>query len=169
MCCDTPFLFSGLFLMAALLSDIKWRRIPNWITVPMLLGGIWYHVFHVGTVQGLYFAMEGFIVGFCLLLLPFLLGGMGGGDVKLFAALGSWFGAQDIFQLFIYSALFGGCISIGIMLYRREWAGVQSVWGDLRCMIYKGLMPEGKSGRITFSYSIPTTMGFFLFGLVGRG
>jgi len=51
-------------------------------------GGTW-----VGALDGLLFALAGFALGFALFFAMWIIGVCGGGDVKLFAALGSWVGA----------------------------------------------------------------------------
>jgi prepilin peptidase CpaA len=91
------------FLMAATLitaiaafTDYRTGHIPNWVTLPALCAGIvghlaygWYHFgFTEGVVEG------GTAIGGAALcsLAPGLMywkGGMGGGDLKLFAALGA--------------------------------------------------------------------------------
>jgi prepilin peptidase CpaA len=47
----------------------------------------------VGMLDGLLFALAGFLAGFTLFFVLWILGAGGGGDVKLFAALGAWVGA----------------------------------------------------------------------------
>ena len=47
-----------------------------------------------------------------------LLGGMGAGDVKLMAAVGSILGPTDVFTAFLYSALIGGLYAL-VVLYRH--------------------------------------------------
>jgi Flp pilus assembly protein protease CpaA len=46
----------------------------------------------LGAVDGLLFALAGFALGFALFFAMWILGICGGGDVKLFAALGAWVG-----------------------------------------------------------------------------
>src|SRR5438270_8400 len=45
-----------------------------------------------GALDGLLFALAGFGLGFALFFVLWVLGACGGGDVKLFAALGAWVG-----------------------------------------------------------------------------
>jgi prepilin peptidase CpaA len=92
-----------VFLMAATLvaaiaafTDYRTGHIPNWITFPALLGGIFGHWIYGWVVLGFNDgAIEGLtaIAGAALCsLAPGLMywkGGMGGGDLKLFAALGA--------------------------------------------------------------------------------
>jgi prepilin peptidase CpaA len=59
-------------------------------------------------------------LGFILLLGPYLLGGMGAGDVKASAALGAWLGLRHAFYLFVYMGLSGGLIILVVLLWQRR-------------------------------------------------
>ena len=79
---------AGIIATVALFTDTRRGRIPNWLTFPALGLGVALHSF-VGGGDGLLFAAEGAALGLGLFLVPFLIGGMGAGDVKLLAALGA--------------------------------------------------------------------------------
>src|SRR4051812_48412648 len=100
------FAWSFLSVLLALLSvaayqDVKRMVIPKWVTLPMLaLGfvmnvvrGAWVEGSGGGAGEGFLFALAGFGTGLGLFLSMWMLGTCGGGDVKLFAALGAWAGA----------------------------------------------------------------------------
>ena len=71
--------------------DLKTRRIPNYLTLVGALGGLGFQLGYHG-LPGLLDGLAGLGLGFILLLGPYLLGGMGAGDVKASAALGAWLG-----------------------------------------------------------------------------
>lgn len=108
-----------LFLTAALFTDIKSMKIPNWITVSCLLMGLFAQGLIKGWV-GLLMAGGGAATGFLVLLLMYLLGAVGAGDVKLFAGIGAWTGMLFTLQVVMYSVLFGALIGWIIVLKRRE-------------------------------------------------
>lgn len=91
--------------LAAIVTDLRSRKIPNWLTVTGLVMAV---AFHVGTAgfEGLKFSLGGFAVGFGVLFVLFLIGGGGGGDVKLMGAIGAWMGATSTFAIFLLSTLF---------------------------------------------------------------
>ena len=54
------------------------------------------------------------------MLLPYVFGAMGGGDVKLFAALGTFLGPWPTVQAFLYTLLAGGVLAVVVALQRRR-------------------------------------------------
>ena len=58
--------------------------------------------------------------GIALLVLPYIMGGMGAGDVKLMGAVGSFLGAKATLGAFLFIALAGGVYSLAIILIRRD-------------------------------------------------
>jgi len=111
------FVILALALAAASLTDVAHRKIPNVITYPLALFGLIYNIVMAG-MSGLLFSLSGILVGGGILLLFYALGGMGAGDVKLMAAVGSILGPLGVFQAFLYSALVGGLYAL-VVLYRH--------------------------------------------------
>ena len=91
----SPFLLS--VVMAA--GDWRSRRIPNYLTFGGALAGVAFQTAVFGW-PGLAQALLGLFLGLGLLLLPYVLGGMGAGDVKALAALGAWLGPMGVFSVF---------------------------------------------------------------------
>ncbi|MEX2176481.1 MAG: A24 family peptidase [Pirellulaceae bacterium] len=89
----------ALFTATAAVIDYRTRKIPNWLNVAACLLGLAYNGFAPGGI-GLGLALLGLAIGFALLLLPWMLGGGGAGDVKLLAALGAWLGPLMILVAF---------------------------------------------------------------------
>jgi len=95
----------GMLLWAAV-EDYRVRRIRNWLTVSMILSGFLQTFFHGSQLSPGQSAL-GFVVGFALPLVLFLLGAIGGGDVKLLAGVGAWLGAVMVFKAFCGEAIIG--------------------------------------------------------------
>ena len=68
--------------------DVRYRRIPNWATLPGVALGLGLNGLFLGW-QGMKESGLGLLVGFGALVVLFVLGWMGGGDVKLMAAVGA--------------------------------------------------------------------------------
>jgi len=98
-------------------GDIKSRRIPNYLTLGAALAGLAYQwVCHgpAGLVDG----FLGITLGFGLLILPYIWGGMGAGDVKALAGLGAWLGPRLTLFFFCYMGIAGGLLALGVLGWR---------------------------------------------------
>jgi len=122
---------------AAWIAVIDWRhfRIPNALTLPFAIAGLAINVYSFG-LPGIATSLGGLAVGFLLLLIPYLMGGFGGGDVKLLAAIGSWVGAGPIIQIFLVSAVMLGVVSAIMILSNRDvrhraWLNLQLAAGNV--------------------------------------
>jgi len=104
-----------LLLGAAL--DLQIRRIPNVLTLGAAVAG-----FLVNLVayhgSGAVTSLEGWLLGVALLLIPFAAHAIGGGDVKLLAAVGAWLGPHEALLTFVYAAVVGGVIALAVLIQR---------------------------------------------------
>jgi prepilin peptidase CpaA len=114
-----PLPYLGIALLIATVSDIRFHRIPNWLTYPTMAVATVYHAGMRG-FEGFLFSMEGIIVGIAVLIVPFLMGGMGAGDAKLMGAVGGWLGPKDVFVAFLFSAIVGGIYALGLLILRGD-------------------------------------------------
>jgi prepilin peptidase CpaA len=101
----------------ACVTDLRSRRIPNVLTFGGALAALAYHGVTAG-FDGLLAAAAGWLAGVLIFLLPFALGGMGGGDVKLVAALGAWLGPSMTVWLALYTGVAGGVAALVVALFR---------------------------------------------------
>lgn len=98
-----------IYTSAAAVSDLRSRRIPNWMTLPVLLLGFVYQATFHGW-PGILDGLQGVGVGAGPLLLMWLIGSGGGGDVKLMGALSAWLGLRLTVMVLICSIF---CVLIG--------------------------------------------------------
>jgi prepilin peptidase CpaA len=101
--------------VVACVTDVRLRKVPNWLTGAAVAAGLLAHSFAPGG-QGLAGAALGVVVGLAVFFPFFALGGMGGGDVKLMAALGAWVGASTIVWTALYGAVAGGVLGLAVGL-----------------------------------------------------
>lgn len=113
---------SGLFLAVFLALwagalDWRYRRIPNWLTVPGLLAGI-----AVNTIAGRWPGAKTSLLGAglgLLLLLPFVvIKALGAGDWKLIGAIGACLGSARLVEVLIGSVLVAGVMAVGMIIYK---------------------------------------------------
>jgi prepilin peptidase CpaA len=121
------FLATGVATTAiAAWTDVRTGHIPNWLTIATV-GCVtvahaivtWLSNRSVGpTIAALLSALGGAIACGAVPLVLYRRGAMGGGDVKLFAAIGAAWYALLGMRAELYSFAFGGFYALGLMLYR---------------------------------------------------
>jgi prepilin peptidase CpaA len=107
-------------VLGAAVYDLRYRRIPNWLTLlgavlGLLLNtfpGLLYQHFLRADWSGLWFSLKGLGLAFGIYLFLYALRAMGAGDVKLMAAVGAIAGPQNWFGIFIVTALVGGAMAL---------------------------------------------------------
>jgi len=111
----------GALMIVAATWDLRWRRIPNWLTAAGLAAGLALQA-AIGGSAGLLSAIKG--VGLALLVyIPlYALRGVGGGDLKLMAATGAIAGPENWLRIFVTTALLGGVCAI-MLAWRRRVLG----------------------------------------------
>jgi len=151
---DAKNLVYGLFgvlaiaLLHAAYTDIKRREIENWLTAGIALTApifwwasgleIWPDMaFQLALGLGVFAIFTGF----------FALGAMGGGDVKLIAALALWFSWQQVLMLALIMSIAGGVLTLAMAIHHRmrkrtgqpeipygiaiTIAGLWTIWGSI--------------------------------------
>jgi prepilin peptidase CpaA len=98
-------------LLVAAVYDVRFRRIPNWISVTGVAVGLALNTFLFG-LPGIWLSLRGLGLGFGVYFLLYLIRAMGAGDVKLMAAVGAMVGWQDWFGIFLITALLGGLMAL---------------------------------------------------------
>jgi prepilin peptidase CpaA len=99
-----------IVLAVATVTDLRSRRIPNWLVLPFLLAGLVFGAFH--GAHGLMHSLAGLGVGAVPFGILSLMGGMGMGDVKLCAAIGAWIGPSQMLTALVMTGIAGGAIAI---------------------------------------------------------
>ncbi|HKV35796.1 MAG TPA: A24 family peptidase [Pyrinomonadaceae bacterium] len=165
----TALIFIPLVLSISYM-DVRYRRIPNKQVLTILLCGIALNTFF-GAWPGFLGSLLGMVIAFALMLMLHILGTMGAGDVKLFAAIGAVLGSSLVLQTFVIVALTGGLLAILKMVYMRRAATTMlSV-----VQFFVGFLPGQTVPRFTvpadrnytLPYAVPICLGsvvsFFLF------
>jgi len=98
-------------------TDLRSRRIPNWLTVPGLFVGIAANVV-VGGWGGLKASLLGAALGLVLLLPFVLLRSLGAGDWKLAGALGAFAGPGVLVDLLLGSVFVAGLMAVALVIYK---------------------------------------------------
>lgn len=139
-------------LAIAVSYDLRFRRIPNWLTFPAMIAGILYHGY-VGGIPALSLSLGGLVVGFALFFIFYMVGGMGAGDVKLMAAIGSLLGPKDVVFAGLYTAIAGGVYAILLMVARKTNREALARYGLMaKSLVSTGhcaYIPQGENEKTT--------------------
>lgn len=100
-----------IVVLVATVTDLRSRRIPNWLVVPFLLAGIAVSGWMQGW-RGIGHSLAGIGLGAALFGILFCMGGMGMGDVKLCAAIGAWIGPGQLLTALVITGIAGGVMAV---------------------------------------------------------
>jgi Flp pilus assembly protein protease CpaA len=116
-----PPIMAGAILLALIggYTDMRWRRIPNWLTVPGFVVGVAASS-TLGGWSGLKTSLLGSGLAFALLLPFWLLRSLGAGDLKFATALGAYFGPGRLIDILIGSIFVAGLMALGLVIYKRR-------------------------------------------------
>lgn len=112
--CGFAWLLTAVMLMLASWFDMRWRRIPNWLTVAAAFGGL-----AIALIQGaLLCALFAVLLSMLVTSLPnlFKSGAIGPGDIKLVGAVGALLGIAS--TLFTIGAASGAALAYAISIGR---------------------------------------------------
>lgn len=104
----------AVVLTLASFLDIKSRRIPNYLSVTLVIICLTAYWLACG-MEGFLFSLKGMGLGFFVLFVPYLFGGMGAGDVKLMAGVGAALGPGQVLLAFLFTSLFGGVFALFVI------------------------------------------------------
>jgi len=164
-------LVAGALVAAAVIDGWK-LKVPNWLTFSLVISGWVFSGIYLGWA-GLGWSLLGTAVGLGLLLPAYAIGGMGAGDVKLLGGVGAWIWGTNTFLAFCLSAIIGGVIAVGMVLYRRKWQHHKSQFMEILTEILVIRNPERlsasaaqrKGTMLLLPYGIPLALGTILYFL----
>jgi prepilin peptidase CpaA len=158
-----PLLFLGILLLTAAVIDIRSHRIPNWLTFSVAVLAVLYHTGTKG-FEGFLFSIEGVGVGIAVLIIPYLIGGVGAGDAKLMGAVGGLLGPEGVFMAFLFTALIGGIYALVLLAFNgilketaKRYGAILKTFIFTQKFIY--VSPSEKEKRPKLCYGIAIALG----------
>ena len=142
----------------ACVSDLRFRKIPNWIAVVLAVTALPFHAW-MGGGQGVLWCLGGLAVGFGILLVVHLIGGAGAGDVKFMGGVGAWIGPYHVFMVYVLSVILVAAIALIMLIGRlvRPAETTPATQTDKS----KGNESKGEnkgSSRILIPYAVPAVL-----------
>lgn len=165
------YILLALALAIAVIEDLRRRKIPNLVTFPAMVAAIVLHCLSTG-VHGFFFGTGGLALGMGLFLIPYAMGGMGAGDVKLMGVAGAVFGPQGLIVASVLVVLAGGIYGFIIValhpgymaaLLQRMWTAIKTVALTFQ---YAPLAPDHNHKLPVLKFAIPIALGAIGFMLM---
>lgn len=150
-----------VILGVASFHDVRERRIPNRLTYPaMVLVLVWHAI--LGGPHGFALSLGGLGAGLGLMLIPFLMGVMGAGDVKLMATVGAFVGPTEVLIAFLATSLAGGVYALAVFslhmtLFKRVATSIKDSMGLMAVTgrwIYSPQDTEGALPKLAYGLAI---------------
>jgi len=169
---QSPWILAGFVALWAGGMDWRYRRIPNWLTVPGLIVGIAVNTAVHGW-PGAKASLLGAGLGL-LVLLPFvLIRALGAGDWKLAGALGAFLGPSLLFTVLIGSIFVAGVMALALVIYkgrlRQTLKNIAHMLGALLRLHLPGpevSLDNPESVKIPFGVAMALTVVLFGAGRV---
>lgn len=159
-----PFEQAALILLvtAAAFLDAQRGKIPNGLTYPACIFGLCLAGISSGW-PGLSTSLLGFAVGFLPLFALYMLGSLGGGDVKLMGAVGAIMGYPFTLNALITSVLAGGLIALLFVIWEGKlWQAVRFLGTTVGKVFIPGLSREPLTARQNVPFGVAICLGSFL-------
>jgi len=151
-------------LLICLYTDIRFKKIYNAVTFPAIIAAVILNLYLYG-LKGGFESIKGLLTGIALLFVPFVMGGIGAGDVKLLGVIGAFKGPEFVWISFLAMAITGGVISLAIMVRSKNFAlRLKAVFYTLLSLFFRTpkmqiLETIDSSSALTFPYGIAITAG----------
>lgn len=189
---SAPLIVICIGMVLAAVVDGWAYKVPNWVTMPLILSGWGLGLLHSSGVAvdagsgGFASALICTFLGFALLFPMLAIGGVGVGDVKMQMGFGAWVGAYFgidgssglyglgvVFWSFCIGAIVGGAFSMIMILIRRQFKQNVTMVGEILVDLQLFLSGNAAQGSkraqdrrdrwVKLPYGIPLCVGFLLF------
>jgi prepilin peptidase CpaA len=162
-----PWIPAVLIAIVAGVLDWRYRRIPNWLTVPGLVVGV-----AINTIlyrwPGLKTALLGALLGLGVLLPFVLIRSLGAGDWKLAGALGACLGPRQLMSVLVGTILVAGVMALTLVIWKgrlkrtlRNIAHLLAALFSLRMPGSEVSLDDPQSTKIPFGVAMALTVLFY--------
>lgn len=153
-------------LLPATVFDIKYRKIPNFISMSgWIIGPLLFAL--SDSLPGILSSVYGFLTIFGITIPFYMIRMMGAGDIKLMASIGAIVGIEYALPVLTGIVLSGGVMGLIVMVYQRvlvdafrRYGGMVGISMTMKKPVY--LEPNEKEKNLVMPYALPITIGTFL-------
>ncbi|MDQ2775099.1 MAG: A24 family peptidase [Acidobacteriota bacterium] len=135
-----------LVVVAAGIYDLRVRRIPNWLNLSGLILGLGFNA--MPGQDGVAKSLVGLACALAVYIPLYLVRGMGAGDVKLMAAVGSITGPANWLGIFIVTAILGGIAALVLIAVRRKFQQTVLNLGTILRELFHRRMPSAADEKL---------------------
>jgi prepilin peptidase CpaA len=168
-------ILASLVAAVAGYTDLRWRRIPNWLTVPGLALGI-----VLSAVLGGWPGAKSSLLGAGLglgVLLPFvLIRSLGAGDWKLAGALGAFLGPERLLAVLFASVLIAGIMAAVLIVWKRRVRQTLRNLGHMLAALFTLHLPGSEVSlenpqalKVPFGVALAAAVILYAAGAVWKG
>ncbi len=146
-----------VLLLVAAVGDIRMRRIPNRLVMVLAVLGLAFSVVAAPVLPGALRGMGGLLTGFVCWLPFYALGWLGAGDVKLFAAAGSWLGPLRTLEGALIAAVSGAVLALVWMVWSygaRNVASTLAIAAARPTTLAPGSVPVASSKTLPYGVAL---------------
>jgi len=135
-------LLSTAFALTSGVTDLRWRRIPNWLTYSAIAGAMILHAV-AGGWAGAKLSLLGAALGLGILLPFVLIRSLGGGDWKLVGGLGAFFGTRRLVTVLLLTLIINGFMAICMVIWKRRVGQTLRNLGRMTAAFFSLHLPGG--------------------------
>ncbi len=163
---ELPIVATSLYFILVCITDTRKSKIPNLLNFSLAVFGITYG-FIISSWSGISYSVLGMLLGIMLLMIPYMLGGFGAGDVKALGAVGAVSGPEAILYIFIYMAFWGGGMAILHYACNRDLVGkVRNLLTTLKTAtitLDAAEFAPVKNETLRFPYAAAIALGYYTY------
>jgi prepilin peptidase CpaA len=163
-----------IFVIICLFTDLSERKIYNPVVLGGTLAALVINMLQLGVLDGFTYTAAGMFTGIFLLIMPFIAGGLGAGDVKMLGMIGAFVGYEMVVQVLLVSALVGGLYALFAMVVeRRLFRGMWKLFIGLimfvltRKTVYLYNMEDNRGDRAMIPYGAALSAGVIIIYIMG--
>jgi len=165
---------ASIYFTLVCATDTLKNKIPNILNAGLILAGVCFNGWQNG-LSGVFTSVTGLVLGIGLLLLFYLMGGVGAGDVKALGAVGALVGPTDLLHIFVYMGFFGGGLAIlHYLFYSDVKSKLKQAWVSVQASVLTRdpaairLSHKSEKTSLRFPYATAIAFGYYAFLVWGE-